>query len=58
MSAVKITQTKEIQDLLDKVAGLDQKAGNPRIKAIIRRLVEDVCKAVDGIVLGAGLKRK
>lgn len=47
MSAVKITQTKEIQDLLDKVAGLDQKAGNPRIKAIIRRLVEDVCKAVD-----------
>ncbi|WP_245896975.1 catechol 1,2-dioxygenase [Sphingomonas fennica] len=47
MSAVTITNTAEIQALLDKVAGLDQTAGNPRIKAIVRRLVENICQAID-----------
>lgn len=37
-----ITQSKEIQELLDKVAGLDNEDGNSRVKAVIRRIVGDL----------------
>lgn len=40
-------QTAEVQELLDKAAGLDNGTGNDRLKAIVRRLVSDLFATVE-----------
>ncbi len=42
-----LAQSAEVQSLLDKVAGLDQNGGDPRLKRIVRRIVGDVYAAID-----------
>lgn len=37
---ISFVETPEIQNLLDRVAGLDTQGGDPRLKAIIRDLIE------------------
>ncbi|WP_339672636.1 dioxygenase [Dasania marina] len=44
-----ITDSVEIQKFLDKVAGLDNDQGNPRIKTIVRRLVGDLFAAIEDL---------
>ncbi|WP_407530226.1 catechol 1,2-dioxygenase [Methylobacterium oryzisoli] len=44
-----ITHSPEAQALFDKVAGLDTDAGNPRIKQIVRRVVEDACRIIEDL---------
>lgn len=39
--------SREVQDLLDKLSGQDQTAGDPRLKAIIRRIVGDLFATID-----------
>lgn len=39
--------SRDTQDFLDKIAGLDQAAGDPRMKAIIRRIVGDLFATID-----------
>ncbi len=45
----KIADSAEAQTLFDKVAGLSTEAGNPRIKEIVRRVVEDACRIVEDL---------
>ena len=45
----KIADSAEAQALFDKVAGLSTEAGNPRIKEIVRRVVEDACRIVEDL---------
>ena len=42
-----LMQTAEVQDLLDKVAGLDNDVGDPRLKKIIRKVVSDLFATVE-----------
>lgn len=44
---VKITQSPEVQALLDKLSGLDQAGGDARLKQIIRRIVGDLFATID-----------
>ena len=44
-----VTESKEIQDFLDQVAGLDQDGGDPRMKTIVRRLVGDFYAAIEDL---------
>lgn len=44
---VKTMQTAEVQELLHKVAGLDQSGGNDRMKQIVHRLVHDIFQIVE-----------
>ncbi len=39
----------DVQALLDRVAGLESAAGNPRVKAIIRRIAEDMYRAIEDL---------
>jgi catechol 1,2-dioxygenase len=42
-----LVQSDQVQQLLDRVAGLDSDAGNPRVKAIVRRIAEDMMRAIE-----------
>ncbi|MBY0296857.1 MAG: catechol 1,2-dioxygenase [Methylobacterium sp.] len=44
-----ITDSPEAQALFDKVAGLDNDGGNPRIKQIVRRVVADACRIIEDL---------
>lgn len=44
---VKTMHTAEVQELLHKVAGLDQSGGNDRMKQIVHRLVHDIFQVVE-----------
>jgi len=43
----KVAKLKDTQHLLDRIAGLDQKGGNPRFKAIVRDLVADLFEIIE-----------
>ena len=42
-----LTDTKTVQSLLDKVAGHDNDAGDPRMKAIVRRATADLFRLIE-----------
>lgn len=42
-----LVTSREIQDFLDRVAGLDQVAGDDRMKRIVRRVVGDLFATID-----------
>jgi catechol 1,2-dioxygenase len=42
-----LLKTPEISELLDRVSGLDQQGGDPRIKRILRRVVADLYAVID-----------
>ena len=42
-----IAKSKEIEQFLDRVAGLDKSGGNPRAKTIIRRIVSDLYVTIE-----------
>lgn len=46
---VKTIQTEAVQNLLLKVAGLDNDQGNPRVKEIMYRLMSDIYKIIDDL---------
>lgn len=43
----RLIDTQEVQDLLDKLSGQDTENGNPRIKAIVRRVVGDLFATIE-----------
>lgn len=45
----RLTNSPEAQALFDKVAGLGTNGGNPRVKAIVRRVVEDACRIIEDL---------
>lgn len=45
----KVVDTTEIQDLLDKIAGLDNNEGSPRTKEIVRRVIGDMFSAIEDL---------
>ena len=42
-----IVKSPEVQALFDRAAGLDQAGGNPRLKAILRDLLESLATIVE-----------
>ena len=44
-----LVSNAEIQSFLDKIAGLDTSGGSVRLKAIVRRVVADLFRAVDDL---------
>jgi catechol 1,2-dioxygenase len=42
-----LVHSDQVQELLDRVAGLDGDAGNPRVKAIVRHVAEDMMRAIE-----------
>lgn len=42
-----IARSEEIERFLDRVAGLDNAAGNPRVKPIVRRIVSDLYRTIE-----------
>ncbi len=42
-----LMNTKQVKDLLAKAAGLDQPGGNERLKRILQRVSEDLCRTVE-----------
>ena len=46
---IKTMQTQEVQNLLKKVAGLDQSGGDERFKKIVHRLVSDMYQAIEDL---------
>ena len=46
---VKVSDTKEVQDLLKAAANLDDRSGNARFKQIFHRLLSDLFKAIDDL---------
>jgi catechol 1,2-dioxygenase len=42
-----LMDTKQVKDLLTKAAGLDQSGGNERLKRIVQRVSEDMCRMVE-----------
>jgi catechol 1,2-dioxygenase len=47
--SVKIFETREVQDFLRTVGGLDQPAGDARVKRIVHRVLSDLFKAIDDL---------
>jgi catechol 1,2-dioxygenase len=45
--ASELVQSAEVQQLLDRVAGLDAEGGDPRKKAIMRRIVSEIFSIID-----------
>ncbi|MCP5365708.1 MAG: catechol 1,2-dioxygenase [Hyphomicrobiales bacterium] len=45
--ALKIVQSKEVQDFLSKVCGFDQSGGDQRTKEIMRRLLNDLYQMIE-----------
>jgi catechol 1,2-dioxygenase len=44
-----LVHSDQVQQLLDRVAGLESDAGNPRVKAIVRRVAEDMMRAIEDL---------
>jgi catechol 1,2-dioxygenase len=44
-----LVHSDQVQQLLDRVAGLDGTAGNPRVKAIVRRVAEDMMRTIEDL---------
>ncbi|WP_298960626.1 catechol 1,2-dioxygenase [uncultured Methylobacterium sp.] len=42
-----LVDTKEVQHLLDKVAGYDRAGGDDRVKKIVRRIATDMCALIE-----------
>jgi catechol 1,2-dioxygenase len=42
-----LTDTKQVQDLLNRVAGFDQRGGDERLKHIVRRVAEEMCRIIE-----------
>ncbi|MBV8912763.1 MAG: catechol 1,2-dioxygenase [Acetobacteraceae bacterium] len=42
-----VVNTPEVKQLIDRVAGYDQKGGDPRFKKIIERVVTDMCRTIE-----------
>ena len=42
-----LTNTPEVQLLLNRAAGLDQPGGNERLKRIVHRVATDMCRIVE-----------
>lgn len=45
--SVKLFETKQVQDFLNIVCGLDNDGGNPRAKAIMHRILSDLYKTIE-----------
>ena len=45
--AESLVNTPQVQQLLDKAAGLDNQAGDERVKRIVRRVSEEICRIVE-----------
>ena len=43
----KITDTDYIQNLLDRASGLDQSGGDARLKAVMRDLLQGICRVIE-----------
>lgn len=43
----RLVDTPEVQSLLDKLSGIDTVSGDPRLKAIVRRMVGDLFAMID-----------
>jgi len=46
---VRIAHTAEVQKFFETVSGFEQPAGNPRLKAIVHRLLTDTIKLIDDL---------
>jgi len=44
-----LTDTKQVKDLLAKASGLDNKNGNPRVKAVVHRVITDLCRTIEDL---------
>lgn len=42
-----VTNSPEHQQLLSRIAGLDQRGGNERLKRIVHRVTSDICKTIE-----------
>ncbi len=42
-----LTDAREVRQLLDRVAGFDQKGGDERLKQIVHRVVTDICRTIE-----------
>lgn len=42
-----LVDTQEVQQLLDKVAGDGQSGGDPRVKAVVRRVAQDMMRIIE-----------
>ena len=47
--SVKIFATEDVQDFLKTAAGLTNDGGNPRVKAIVHRIISDLYKTIDDL---------
>ncbi len=47
--SVKMFETQKIQDFLKTAAGLTNEGGNPRVKAIVHRIISDLYKTVEDL---------
>jgi len=45
--SVELTKSKHVQDLLDRVSGLDNDQGDQRFKQIVRKVVEDIFETME-----------
>nr|WP_067292069.1 catechol 1,2-dioxygenase [Marinobacterium profundum] len=46
---IKLAHTDQVQDLFNKAAGLDNEQGNPRMKQLILRIVNDAAKIIEDL---------
>ncbi|MGP0016818.1 dioxygenase, partial [Pseudomonas sp.] len=46
---VRISQTAEVQSFFEGAAGLDQAAGNPRVKQIVHRVLSDSIRLIEDL---------
>jgi catechol 1,2-dioxygenase len=42
-----VTDSKQVQALLEKASGLDNKAGSPRVKKVVHRILTDLCRTIE-----------
>lgn len=49
MTIQNLMDRDETQMLLDRVAGLENQNGNPRVKAVVRRVAEDMFRLIDDL---------
>ncbi|HEU0221348.1 MAG TPA: dioxygenase, partial [Paracoccaceae bacterium] len=44
-----LVDNPEVQALLNRVAGLEHSTGNPRVKQVVRRVAEDIFRAIEDL---------
>ena len=44
-----LVDNPEVQALLDRVGGVESPAGNPRVKVVVRRIAEDLFRAIEDL---------